>query len=125
MTSPGFVPAKASASTSTCTISSSPTTPPAVVLPLLHQAAQSGDLEQLRILLKPDSPLQPTANANDRDAQNITALHWSAINNHLLASKFLLEMEADVDARGGDLNATPLHWAARSATQNMQLFHRN
>ncbi|ORY76495.1 hypothetical protein BCR35DRAFT_252388, partial [Leucosporidium creatinivorum] len=51
--------------------------------------------------------------ANDRDAQGITALHWAAINNHLLACKLLLERGAEVDAVGGDLMATPLHWAAR------------
>ena len=54
-----------------------------------------------------------TANANDRDGQGITALHWAAINNHVLACKLLLERGADVDARGGDLDATPLQWAAR------------
>lgn len=51
--------------------------------------------------------------ANETDGQGITALHWAAINNHVLACKLLLEKGADVDARGGDLNATPLQWAAR------------
>lgn len=99
-------------------------------LPPLHQAAQVGDLGTLQSLLanKPISPsASPSASssssstttpttivtANDRDAQNITALHWAAINNQVLACKILLENGAEVDALGGDLNATPLHWAAR------------
>ena len=51
--------------------------------------------------------------ANERDGQGIAALHWAAINNHVIACKMLLESGAEVDAVGGELGATPLQWAAR------------
>lgn len=53
------------------------------------------------------------AKATDRDAQNITPLHWAAINAQLAACRYLLEQGAEVDALGGDLVATPMQWAAR------------
>lgn len=54
------------------------------------------------------------ATTDDRDGQNVTALHWAAINAQLAACRYLIEQGADVDAKGGDLDATPLQWAARS-----------
>lgn len=54
------------------------------------------------------------AKATDRDAQNITPLHWAAINAQLPACRYLLEQGAEVDALGGDLVATPMQWAARN-----------
>ena len=82
-------------------------------LPPLHLAAQTGDLQALHDLVTPTDGTAPLATAKDLDPQGITALHWASINNHVLAAKFLLEHGADVDAIGGDLSATPLHWAAR------------
>lgn len=54
------------------------------------------------------------AKAMDRDDQNVTPLHWAAINAQLPACKYLLEQGAEVDALGGDLLATPMQWAAVS-----------
>ena len=54
------------------------------------------------------------ATATDRDPQNITPLHWAAINAHVAACRYLLEQGAEVDALGGDLVATPMQWAARN-----------
>lgn len=54
------------------------------------------------------------ATATDRDPQNITPLHWAAINAHVPACRYLLEQGAEVDALGGDLVATPMQWAARN-----------
>ncbi|KAF7369783.1 Palmitoyltransferase [Mycena venus] len=71
-------------------------------------AAQRGDVPTIRALL--DSG---RARATDRDAQNITPLHWAAINAQLPACRLLLDAGADVDALGGDLVATPMQWAAR------------
>lgn len=53
------------------------------------------------------------AKATDRDDQNITPLHWAAINAQMATCRYLLEQGAEVDALGGDLLATPMQWAAR------------
>lgn len=52
-------------------------------------------------------------NVNQRDCENVTLLHWAAINNRKDIINFLINKGAEVDAIGGDLNATPLHWATR------------
>jgi palmitoyltransferase len=72
-------------------------------------AAQRGDVDLMRQLIESGQ-----ASATDRDAQNITPLHWAAINAHVAACRYLLEQGADVDAVGGDLVATPMQWAARN-----------
>ena len=72
-------------------------------------AAQRGDLDALRHLIESGQ-----AKATDRDEQNITPLHWAAINAQVAACRYLLEQGAEIDAVGGDLVATPLQWAARN-----------
>lgn len=47
------------------------------------------------------------------DDEGITVLHWAAINNRTEIAEFYLNKNADVNAKGGQLRATPLHWAAR------------
>ena len=54
------------------------------------------------------------ARATDKDDDNITPLHWAAINDRAEACTYLIEQGADVDAVGGTLSATPLQWAARN-----------
>lgn len=72
-------------------------------------AAQKGDLDLLRELIESGK-----AKATDRDNDNVTPLHWAAINAHIPACRYLLEQGAEVDALGGELVATPMQWAARS-----------
>ncbi|KAH7924191.1 hypothetical protein BV22DRAFT_1120343 [Leucogyrophana mollusca] len=72
-------------------------------------AAQRGDLETLRHLVESGK-----ASVTDRDDQNVTPLHWAAINAQLATCRYLIEQGAEVDAIGGDLKATPLQWAARN-----------
>ncbi|WFD44041.1 protein S-acyltransferase [Malassezia psittaci] len=79
----------------------------------VHQAAQRGDLDRICQVLEAD----PTQ-ANDRDEQNVTALHWAAINGHTDCCELLLENGAEVDATGGELEATALHWSARNGQLN-------
>lgn len=76
--------------------------------PLLHTLAQAGDVAKITELLDSDG-----AAANDRDPEGISALHWAAMNSHTSLCKLLLDRGAEVDAVGGELQATPLHWAAR------------
>ena len=40
-------------------------------------------------------------------------LHWAAINNRTEIVKYLIAKGANVDAIGGELASTPLHWATR------------
>ncbi|KAG8931360.1 palmitoyltransferase akr1 [Tulasnella sp. 417] len=77
--------------------------------PSIFLAAQRGDVETLKQLIESGA-----AKATDRDDQNVTPLHWAAINAQLPACKYLLEQGAEVDALGGDLVATPMQWAARN-----------
>ncbi|XP_075164650.1 palmitoyltransferase Hip14 isoform X2 [Haematobia irritans] len=50
---------------------------------------------------------------NQPDSETVTLLHWAAINNRRDIIKYFLEKGSVVDALGGELNATPLHWATR------------
>uniref|UniRef100_A0A8C0P920 Palmitoyltransferase n=1 Tax=Canis lupus familiaris TaxID=9615 RepID=A0A8C0P920_CANLF len=47
------------------------------------------------------------------DKENVSLLHWAAINNRLDLVKYYISKGAVVDQLGGDLNSTPLHWAIR------------
>jgi len=53
------------------------------------------------------------------DADNITILHWAAINNRLEIARYYISEGAVVDVLGGDLMATPLHWAIREGHLQM------
>ncbi len=72
-------------------------------------AAQRGDVHIIREFIE-----SGRARATDRDEQNISPLHWAAINAQVPACRYLLEQGAEVDALGGDLVATPMQWAARN-----------
>lgn len=52
------------------------------------------------------------AKATDLGSENITSLHWAALNNQLLVCRYLIDQGADVNACGGALNGPPLIWAA-------------
>ncbi|KAG8810399.1 palmitoyltransferase akr1 [Serendipita sp. 399] len=75
----------------------------------IFSASQRGDLDLVRRLIESGE-----ATVNDRDPQNISPLHWAAINANLPVCRYLLEQGAEVDVVGGELMATPLQWAARN-----------
>src|SRR5271154_1931417 len=78
----------------------------------MHWAAMQGALDVLEYLLAQGA----SADANDPDpASGLVAypLHWAAINGRLMFCKVLLDNGATVDSRGGELNATPMMWAAK------------
>lgn len=50
---------------------------------------------------------------NQPDHETVTLLHWAAINNRREIIQYLLTKGATVDAVGGELQSTPLHWATR------------
>lgn len=76
----------------------------------IHALAQRGDTQALLDRLAADSSLDLSA----KDEQDVTPLHWAAINAHMSTCRWLLDNGADVDAIGGELRATPLQWAARN-----------
>ena len=47
------------------------------------------------------------------DNEGITVLHWAAINNRIPVASYIIQKGADVNAVGGELRSTPIHWAAR------------
>lgn len=71
------------------------------------RATQYGALERVRELVEAGYDI------NKPDNDTVYLLHWAAINNRREIIKYLLEKGADVAARGGDLNSTPLHWCVR------------
>ena len=78
----------------------------------MHWAAMQGSLDVLEFLLSQGA--SPDAHDDD-PASGLIAypLHWAAINGRLMFCKVLLDSSATVDSRGGDLNATPMMWAAK------------
>lgn len=123
----------------------------------VFQLAQRGMLPELQDVAKAG-----TFDPNGRDGEDITCLHWAAINNRmplvrsvparrpprspvdgcrrvpfsgpgpfpalrrsrckvapLHGNSYLLDLGAEVDPTGGELNATPLHWAVRQGHLSM------
>ncbi|PVD34087.1 hypothetical protein C0Q70_05350 [Pomacea canaliculata] len=50
---------------------------------------------------------------NQMDHENVSLLHWAAINNRLDIVRYLISKGAIIDRIGGDLNSTAMHWATR------------
>ena len=80
------------------------------------KATQYGIFDRVQHLLDVEN-----VKVNTRDAENVTLLHWAAINNRLELSRLFLSREAEVDAIGGELKSTPLHWAVRQGHFQMVL----
>jgi ankyrin repeat protein len=73
------------------------------------KATQYGVLDRLKELVESGEcdPHKP-------DSENVYLLHWAAINNRLEIAKYLISLGCEVDQVGGELESTPLNWAARS-----------
>ncbi|XP_026679261.1 palmitoyltransferase Hip14-like [Diaphorina citri] len=71
------------------------------------KATQNGALERCKELVEAGQDV------NEPDSETVTLLHWAAINNRIEIMKYFISQGAIVDAIGGDLQATPLHWATR------------
>ena len=56
---------------------------------------------------------------NAPDKENVTLLHWAAINNRKEIVSYLVSKGANINAIGGDLQSTPLHWATRQGHLSM------
>uniref|UniRef100_A0A672Y3L7 Palmitoyltransferase n=1 Tax=Sphaeramia orbicularis TaxID=375764 RepID=A0A672Y3L7_9TELE len=71
------------------------------------KATQFGILERCKELVEAGYDVRQP------DKENVTLLHWAAINNRAELVKYYISKGAIVDQLGGDLNSTPLHWAIR------------
>ncbi|GMF03243.1 unnamed protein product [Ambrosiozyma monospora] len=71
-------------------------------------ASQRGDLETIREFIE-----SGRVSVNETLDDNVTALHWAAINNKLKSLKYLISHGADVNYLAGELQSSPLLWACR------------
>ncbi|KAF1393181.1 hypothetical protein PFLUV_G00035800 [Perca fluviatilis] len=71
------------------------------------KATQFGILERCKELVEAGYDVRQP------DKENVTLLHWAAINSRSELVKYYISNGAIVDQLGGDLNSTPLHWAIR------------
>ncbi|GAB6024086.1 Palmitoyltransferase Hip14 [Chamberlinius hualienensis] len=77
------------------------------------KATQYGAFERCRELI------EGGYGVNQRDGENVTLLHWAAINNRKELARFYISKGAVVDAVGGELMSTPVHWATRQGHLSM------
>ncbi|KAL1271817.1 hypothetical protein QQF64_030833 [Cirrhinus molitorella] len=77
------------------------------------KATQFGALERCKELIEAGYDVRQP------DKENVTLLHWAAINNRADIVKYYLSKGAVIDQLGGDLNSTPLHWAIRQGHLSM------
>jgi ankyrin repeat protein len=87
----------------------------------LVKATQFGRFEECQRYLESN-----IFDVQQRDAENVTLLHWAAINNQTKIVDYYINKGADVNAIGGDLKSTPLQWAVRQGHLGMvvQLIRR-
>ncbi|XP_075933987.1 putative palmitoyltransferase ZDHHC13 isoform X2 [Anarhichas minor] len=71
------------------------------------KATQFGILERCKELVEAGYDVRQP------DKENVTLLHWAAINNRSELVKYYISKGSIVDQLGGDLSSTPLHWAIR------------
>ncbi|XP_072047738.1 palmitoyltransferase ZDHHC17-like [Amphiura filiformis] len=71
------------------------------------KATQYGAVERVKELVEDGYDVR------EPDNENVTLLHWAAINNRLDLVKYFVAKGAIIDQLGGDLNSTALHWATR------------
>lgn len=88
-----------------------------IILLLFSSAVQYGFYDRVVQLIDVNPSLASTP-LND----NITLLHWAAINNRIEVAKYLINKGAHIDAIGGALKATPLNWAIRDGKLEMVVF---
>lgn len=84
-----------------------PPKPPVADMDIV-QAVQYNELERVKELVETGG-----TNVNAPDQEGCYLLHWASINNHVELARYLIAKGAEVDLKGGDLKATPLHWACQ------------
>jgi len=71
------------------------------------KATQYGAFERVEEIIESGFSVE------QRDDDNVTLLHWAAINNRRELVQYFVKKGAEVDAIGGELMSTPMHWATR------------
>jgi len=98
--------------------SSPPPAPPQQISPSerLLVAANDGSLSRVK------SSLADGANINAKRSNGTTALHSACSRGYFEIVQYLIENGADINARGGDDNDTPLIWAVYNERNNISKF---
>jgi ankyrin repeat protein len=78
-----------------------------------HDAAERGDLENVRTLLQADPGL-----VSSKDEYGGTPLHWAAQMGQKAMAELRLSNSADANAKDNDAR-TPLHWAAETGQKDI------
>ena len=81
------------------------------------KATQYGVLDRLKELIESNQ-----TDPNKPDSENVSLLHWAAINNRLDIAQYLVSLGCYIDPIGGELESTPLNWAARSGHAQMLIY---
>ncbi|XP_041366401.1 palmitoyltransferase ZDHHC17-like [Gigantopelta aegis] len=79
----------------------------------ITRATQYGVFDRIKELIKAGTDV------NQMDRENVSPLHWAAINNRIDIVKYYISKDAVIDRFGGDLNSTSLHWATRQGHLSM------
>jgi len=76
----------------------------------LRDAAEEGDVEECKRILKKKATTTPIADVNSKNEEGWTALHLATNEGHFAVAAFLLESGADIEGRNKQLK-TSLHIA--------------
>ena len=72
----------------------------------IHDAAEAGDLEKVKMLLKNNADL-----VSNKDAQGCTPLHMAAMEGRDAVVELLMANKSEINAKN-NYGQTPLHMAA-------------
>ncbi|XP_059142261.1 palmitoyltransferase ZDHHC17-like [Physella acuta] len=96
-----------------------PTPNPAVVLPNDINSFDIVRATQYGVIPRVHELIEAGYDVNQMDHENVSLLHWAAINNRTEIVNYFMSKGAIVDRFGGHLNSTPLHWATRQGHLSM------
>ncbi|KAH9503351.1 Palmitoyltransferase zdhhc17 [Bulinus truncatus] len=92
------------------------------VPPKFSYAPQELDIvraTQYGVIQKVQELIEAGYDVNQMDHENVSLLHWAAINNRTEIVYYFVSKGAIVDRFGGHLDSTPLHWATRQGHLSM------
>ncbi|RUS80345.1 hypothetical protein EGW08_011884 [Elysia chlorotica] len=101
-----------------------PPPPPGYIPPATISAEDMNSFDLVRatqygMLNRVTELIEAGYDVNRMDHENVSLLHWAAINNRTEIVNYFMSKGAIVDLFGGHLNSTPLHWATRQGHLQM------